>query len=275
MIERIKKIIQGDDLKISKFFHGDPSRNTKILFFVSHLDKPFCIIKIVRSEEENDLILREIDGIKYFGSAGLKVPKIINYGQIDGLNYVAEEILVGMPAGKAAETSIFPAIAGYHKSIVKDRKIKIKTILDSLRELKINPDEEMAQTLELFSLRENREVYVAPQHGDLTYKNLIVNEGEISFIDFENFGLYSVWGMDITHYMTRMFNIYEQKRNVSETMNYFVSVSRKYRKDYDLEISDEECVDLFLLDLLFEILKKTLFVMKKDIIPVIKNIWLK
>lgn len=288
MIDNIKNIIKEnkeelglndfsfEEIKVSKFFHGAPSYSTKVIFFISYQNKPICLIKVVRNSEENDLIEREIDGIKHFNFVGLKTPKILGSGKIDNLKYVCQEILPGQPAGKNKEIMIFSKVANYHKSVVKTKKIKIKEILEPIKTLSFPPDTEMSQTLEELSLKKDNEIYIASQHGDLTYKNLIINSGgEISFIDFENFGLRSVWGIDITHYMSRMTDANNVKRSSFDTASYFVSASKKYRNKYDLGISDEECFDLFLLNLLFEILKKNFFHMRKDIIPMMKNIWLK
>lgn len=277
MIDEIKKIFsdKNKNIKVSKFFHGDPSTNTKVLFFVSQENKSLGIVKMVRKPEENDLIKREIDGINYFKSMGLKVPEILGIGQINGLDYVCQEVLQGMPVGKNEQIKVFPQILNYHKKSKKIKEIKIKEILNSIKTLEIVPNEEMSQILEDLSLRENNKIWVANQHGDLTYKNLIIKDGEISFIDFENFGLHSVLGIDIIHYMGRMVDANNEKGNISEIISYFIETSRKFRNNYDLDMPDEQCRDLFLLDMLFEVLKKTLFHMRGDVTPLIKNIWLK
>ena len=58
-------------------------------------------------------------------------------------------------------------------------------------------------------------------------------------------------------------------------MSRFVETSKVYREKYNLGIDDEECADLFLLDLLFNDLQRTYFSVKKEIIPLMKNIWSK
>ena len=277
MIDEIKKIFPENPkgLKISKFFHGGPAYATKILFFVSFGNQPVGLIKMVRNPEENDLIDREIEGIKYFTSLKLKTPQIINLGEIKGLKYIFQEILPGRSVNKNEAVKIFSKVANYHNFVNKAGQIKIKEIIEPIKNLKIQKDREILDTLEQLSLRENNKIYLAPQHGDLTYRNLIINGDDISFIDFENFGLRPVWGLDVIHYLSRMVDANNEKRNVADTALYFVEASRKYRNKHDLKISDEESADLFLLDLLFEILKKNFFSGRKEIIPAIKNIWQK
>lgn len=280
MIEEIKKIIfkNEEDIKISKFFHGNPATSTKVLFFVSYKNKPFCIIKMVRDLEWNDLIEREINGIRYFNSLELKTPKILSFGQVNSLNYVCQELIQGQSVGKREEKNIFPLVAKYHNLVNKGKIIKINLILDAIKDLNIKNDREYEQVISLLNERKNNDIYIANQHGDLTYKNIIKDKDSIVFIDFENFGLRSFWGSDITHYLTRMTNVYDlykKSKIVSETMFLFVGMTKKYRDEYDLGISDEQCADLFLLDLLFEDLQKTYSPTRKEIISIMKNIWLK
>lgn len=286
MIDEIKNIVIENkksfnldnfslsEIKISKFFHGRPSTSNKVLFFVSLKNNPICLIKMVRDSGDNNLIQREIEGIRYFHSLNLKTPEIFSNGEINGGSYFCQSILRGVPVGKDKEVKVFPDIAKYHKTIPKTEKIKIKKILEPIKTLKASSDKAISKILEQLSLRENNEIFIANQHGDLTYKNLIIdNKGEISFIDFENFGLRSIWGIDVVHYMIRITDARIEREDVSSTVSHFVSASREYRDKYNLNISDEECVDLLLLDLLFEVLKKNFFSLRKDINPLVKNIW--
>lgn len=287
MINQIKNIVienkdkfdiidfSSDQIKVSKFFHGNPSFSTKVLFFISIKNTPLCLIKIVRNSGSNDLIIREIEGIKYFHSIGLNVPRIFFTGEINGLRYFCQEIVSGAPVGKVSEKEVFHFIAEYNNSVLKTSKIKISTVLDMVKDLEIKGDNEYNQTISLLSERKDDDLFFAEQHGDLTYKNLMKNGENIVFIDFENFGLRSFWGIDVTHYLTRMVNANNEKRDVLDTMNFFVEATKKYRDEYNLGISDKECRDLFLLDLLFEILQKNLFHRREEIIPAMKNIWSK
>jgi aminoglycoside phosphotransferase len=291
MIDQIKKIIlenkdkfgladfSANQIKISKFFHGSPLTSTKILFFVSADDKPACLIKMARDVGSNDKLEREIEGLKYFLSLGLNVPKLFFIGEINNLKYICQQIISGHPVGKKDEEKIFPFVAGYHNSVKKIKKIKIADILDDIKDLDIKNDKEYEQVIDLLNQRKDNQIFIAKQHGDLTYKNLMNNQNKIVFIDFENFGLRSFWGNDVIHYLARMtdvFNkIYSKNNNVLETMNGFVQMTRKFRDEYRLGISSSECEDLFLMDLLFEDLQRTYSPLKKEIIPIMKNLWLK
>ncbi len=287
MIKQIKNIIienkdkfgmgefSSDQIKVSKFFHGNPSVNTKVLFFISIEKIPLCLIKMVRNADSNDLILRETEGIEYFKSIGLRVPKLFFTGEINDLKYLCQGIVSGQPVGKRSEAEAFRFIAQYNNSVIKAKKIKISSILDMVKNLEINGDKEYNQTIKLLSERKEIDLYFAAQHGDLTYRNLMKDGEVIVFIDFENFGLRSVWGIDVIHYLTRMVDANNEKRDVVDTMIYFVKATKQYRDEYDLEISDKECEVLFLIDLLFEILQKNLFYRRSEIVPLMKDLWLK
>lgn len=279
MINEIKKIIIDNgkffgkeyfserEVHISKFFHGDPATSTKILFFVSVNGEPFCILKTVRKIEQNDIIDREIEGLKHFKSLGMNVP-IFFSGYFNGTKFICQEVVSGRPVGKKNQSDYFPIVAKYHNSVKKLKNIRIAEILDKIKDFDIVNDKEYDQIINLLHERRNNEICIADQHGDLTYKNLLTNGDNVIFIDFENFGLRSFWGGDITHYLVRMINVYEdykKNKSVVETMSSFVKITKSFRQKYSLNISEKECEDLFLLDLLFEDLQRTYK----------KNIWLK
>jgi len=285
MIEQIKKIIEehkgtlkkGDfmaaDLRVSKFFHGNPSFNTKVLFLVFLHQDPLCILKVARSVDVNPLLEREIKGLEYFAHNNLKVPRMFFSGQINGLSFVCEEVLVGLPVGKKDESIWLPQVVSYHTSVKKIKIITIGTLLELFDGIDTPHDKEFMQTTVLLSQRVQREVWLAPQHGDVTSKNLIVHQGEVYFIDFENFNMRPVWGLDLVHYMTRLVNAHNEGRDVKETLAFFVSSVKKC-KEYPLfGLSDGELEDLFLLDLFFEILQKNLFKRKAEILPLMEKIW--
>ena len=234
---------------------------------------------MARDIESNGMIERETEGLKYFSSTGLNTPKIFSTGKMGDLNYVCEEIISGQPVGKRSEAEYFYLVAEYHNSVKKIKKIKIASVSEAIKDLGITGDQEYEQAIKLLNKRKERDIYVANQHGDLTYKNLMKKDGGgIVFIDFENFGLRSVWGNDVIHYLVRMTNVfdfYKENKDVSENMSRFVETSKVYREKYNLGIDDEECADLFLLDLLFNDLQRTYFSVKKEIIPLMKNIWSK
>jgi aminoglycoside phosphotransferase len=281
MIEEIKKIISGvgeGEIKVSKFFHGSPSFSSKVLFYATVGGEPACIIKMPRASKDNDMIEREVAGLKHFQSLGLRVPEILSTGQLEGRSFVCQRVVSGQPVGLRNEEKFFPAVAIYHKSVKKGKEIKIKDILQAVESLGVEGDEEFKQVVKLLQAREDKPVVTALQHGDLTYKNLIANSGEVTFIDFENFGLRSIWGNDAVHYLarlTKVYEVYHQNKNLSETVDRFVRLSKPYREKYDLEISDEECADLFLLDLLLEDLQKTYAPARPEVILFLKNLWLK
>jgi len=63
----------------------------KFLFFVSCKNRPLCIIKIARSIEFNNIIERELEGMRHFSSIGLHVPKLFFSGQVRELKCVCQE----------------------------------------------------------------------------------------------------------------------------------------------------------------------------------------
>jgi thiamine kinase-like enzyme len=179
---------------------------------------------------------------------------------MNGLKYICQEIVSGQPLGKKSQKNFLPFAAGYHNSVQKTKKIKISTVLDAVKNFDIKNDTEYEQVVGLLGQRKDDDIYLAEQHGDLTYKNLIKNEKSVTFIDFENFGLRRVWGEDIIHYLVRMTdmqNRFAENKNVSEILSDFVELTKIYRTKYDLNISDRECGNLFLLDLLFDDLQRT------------------
>lgn len=285
MIEHIKKIIEehkntfkkGDflatELKVSKFFHGNPSLNTKVLFPVFLRQAPLCILKVVRSVDVNSLLEREIKGLEYFAQSNIKVPQVFFSGQINGLSFVCEEVIGGFPVGKKEESVWLPQVVSYHTSVKKIKKITIGTLLELFDGIDSPYDKEFVRTKVLLSQRVKRGVWLAPQHGDVTSKNLIIHQGRLHFIDFENFNMRPVWGLDLVHYMTRLVNAHNEGRDIKETLAFFVSSVKKY-KEYPLfGISDDELEDLFLLDFFFEIMQKNLFKRKAEVLPLMEKIW--
>jgi hypothetical protein len=285
MINQIKKVIidnkkqfniediNQSDIKVSKFFHGNPSVNTKVLFFISIFNKPICLIKISRKSEFNDFILRETEGIKYFQSINLKTPKVFFDGTVNDLRFICQEVIEGKNISKKEEYLFLKHIINYHSVVKKNKEIKIQEILNLFSGLRVDTDSEFKQAIDMLIERKDDRVFLSSQHGDLTYKNILKKDNEVCFIDFENFNLRPIWGIDLVHYLTRLTDSHTRKRGLSDTLSFFMSESEKCLKNIDIGLSNRDLENLFLLNFLFEVLQKNLISLRTDIIPKMLKIW--
>jgi thiamine kinase-like enzyme len=285
MIDQIKKEIflnkskfyikdfNMEDIRISKFFHGSPVSNNKVIFFVSILNTPLCIMKIVRNKKFNLIIEREIAGMNYFIKNNILTPKIFFSGDISENRYVCEEILNAGPVGKSGEVHALKLVAEYHNNVKKGHKIKISEIISKVNNLGIKGDLEFNEAIGLLNAYSDNYLNFAPQHGDLTCRNIFVKGEKLLLIDLENFGLRSIWGSDITHYLSRIFNAHALN-GIERAMLNFVENTREFRSNYALGISDSECRELFLIDFLFEVLQKNHPEIYTEVIGVMNDLWL-
>src|SRR3989344_4756837 len=147
MISEIKKLIidnkeklgdvpfSHEELKVSKFFHGSPVTNTKLLFFVTLNDKPLCILKMVRDESDNGVIVRESTGIEYLRSIDVSTPKIFFTGEINNLKFLCQEIIAGCPVGQDKQESLIPFVIDFHNKANKIKELHVSDILSVLQGL--------------------------------------------------------------------------------------------------------------------------------------------
>ncbi len=285
MIDQIKKEIflnkskfhikdfNMEDIHISKFFHGSPVSNNKVIFFVSILNTPLCIMKIVRNKKFNLIIEREVAGMNYFAKNNILTPKIFFSGDISENRYVCEEILNTGPVGKSGEVQAFNLVAEYHKGVKKGNKINIGEIISRVNNLNIKGDLEFDEVIRILNSYKDNDLSRAPQHGDLTCRNIFVKNGKLILIDLENFGLRSIWGSDVVHYLSRIFNSHVLD-GIETAMLNFVKNTHQFRLSYTLGISDLECGELFLIDFLFDVLQKNHPEIYTEIIGVMSDLWL-
>lgn len=286
MIENIKRLVLENEgvfkkdidfstahssLHVSKFFHGDPRFNKKILFFVSVSGTPLCIFKVARKTLFNDCIKREIAGMSEYGLPG-STPTVFLSGDIDGQAYVCEEIVTGTPAGISRQKELIPFVLSEHKHAKKGEKIIIEDILDLFKDLPLKGYEEFDLIWEELSKRKNDVVYTAKQHGDMTYKNIILDKNnKPKLIDFENFGLRSVWGIDLVHYIARMIYGGVLHPHIPDALFGFVSGFKKEVTDSGL--TDRDLENIFLIDWLFDAFQKDYKSLYARIIPRMEQIY--
>lgn len=266
------KSFEESDVFVSKFFHGNPATNNKIIFYISVFSSPLCILKIPRTSEFNSIVEREDKGMLFFKESGLLVPKVFFKGEILGNKYICEELVNASPVGKYNEIGTFPLVAKYHKSLRKGEEIQLQNIIDKVLELSIQNDQELEDVLGLLSEYKSGSIYVSNQHGDLTCRNIFIRNDNLVFIDLENFGLRSFWGGDVIHYLVRIFDT-SSSIDISQRARLFVEKTKEFRDTYDLGISDKDSEILYLVDFLFEILQKNHPEIYNKTTNLMSNLW--
>lgn len=280
MIEKIKSIINSHkedfenkittDIKISKFFHGRPDTNKKVLFFISNSDQPLCIFKIVRDSKFNNVIEREIAGMSAFPDIA---PKLFFHGELNGLFYLCEEVVSGSPAGKSREKKLLPFITEFHKNSKKGKSIKINNLLNLFSGFSFKDDEYNFVHKNLLN-RKNEIVYLSDQHGDCTYKNVIFNKnGKAILIDWENFGLRPIWGIDLIHYLSRIVFSGNAFLSKTEPQDFFVDEIWNYVERSNLDLDKKQIENIFFVDWFFEILQKDHPEVYDNVIIQMQKIW--
>ncbi|MDQ5968934.1 MAG: hypothetical protein QG579_91 [Patescibacteria group bacterium] len=283
MIEEIKKIITENkknlfrsdffenDLKVSKFFHGRPETNKKIIFYVSVFDKPLCIFKMTRINMYNDIIDREVAGLSAFPNIS---PKLFFHGQLGGLNYMCEEVASGVPVGKSQEVDYLVKVLEWHKNLTRVRQVKIDEIIKLFSNVSFDNDKEFGIVLTELLKRKEESLWLSLGHGDMTYKNIMVRiDKQITIIDWENFGLRPIYGIDIIHYLSRMIYTGDFEHDVPSALSHFTKDVEKYENKLGLGFTQREVEDLFLLDWFFEVLQKNNIKKYNEVIPLMQKIW--
>lgn len=246
--------IDASKIRISKFFHGNHINNRKFLFLVSYSGHPLCMIKICREREWNRIIDREVSGLKFISELDKSLsPKVFFADELEGLKFVCEEFIDGFPVGQNNETEGFKLVSNFHHLIKKDSMIEIGDLLAVFDGYFSDESIEFAT----LSKRKSQKVYKAPQHGDLTYKNIIKRKNTgIAIIDWENFGLRPIWGTDLVHYITRLVWRKFPNRNFEEYKIIFIKEAKKYLMENKISIDDDTLENLFLIDRLFDLFQK-------------------
>jgi hypothetical protein len=264
MIPTIASILKDDlhidTVHVSKFFHGDPAINKKILFYVSSKGKPFCIFKITRDPKYNDLIDREQQGILAFKS-NITTPRVLLSGKIDGCAYICQGIISGTPLGKKRELSVLPALIGMHLSAKKGTPITLGQFVQHFAPLNLPAYWEHDDIVKLLLERKDDVIHGAPQHGDCTYKNILVEKNggtkKPVLIDWEYFGLRSIWGIDLVHYLIRCTRT--EGKDITIAYTSFIARVKEMNKYFSLEkigLNERDLENLYLVDRFFDVLQK-------------------
>jgi thiamine kinase-like enzyme len=122
--------------------------------------------------------------------------------------------------------------------------------------------------------RKDDALWISHSHGDMTYKNIMTRENKkMVIIDWENFGLRPIYGIDVIHYIFRLIHQGNLNLNVSLAIADFKKGLEKYNEKFKLDFTEKEIENLFLIDWFFEILQKNDLKKYHTVIPLMQKIW--
>ncbi len=201
MITPIKKSVENhlgvaaEKLSVSCFYHGSANPDRKILFLVCDGVRPVCMVKMMWDSRYDTQLQHECEAQKKAAEllTLMNIPEVLFEDTINGRRIYAETIAPGGPVGKRHAVDYLALICRQQNMIEKGELFslgKVATLLGIVAgELDDTP------------------VHRAWSHGDLTYANLIDGDEGVFVIDWERFNERPIWGIDLIHYLVRVFDI--------------------------------------------------------------------
>lgn len=201
MVTSIKKSVEknlgipADSLSVSCFYHGSAHPDKKILFLVCDGMQQVCMVKMMWDSRYDAQLRHECEAQKKAASllTLARVPEVLFEDTINGRAMYAEAIAPGAPVGKRRALDYLNLISRQQNLIKKGEMFSLLQVATLLGIVVEGLDDVL--------------VHRAWSHGDLTYANFIDgNEGPF-IIDWERFDERPIWGIDLVHYLVRVFNI--------------------------------------------------------------------
>lgn len=201
MVTHIKKSVEqhlgisAENLSVSCFYHGAANSDRKILFLVCDGNQPVCMVKMMWDSRYDSQLRHECEAQKKAASllTLMRVPGILFEDTINGRAMYAEAVAPGAPVGKQRALDYLSLISRQQNVIEKGKAfslIEVATLLGIVTEG-----------------LDGALVYRAWSHGDLTYANIIDGREGTFIIDWERFNERPIWGIDLIHYLVRVFDI--------------------------------------------------------------------
>jgi len=268
MVEALQEILSKkynlEKHKISffKLHHSGDSPHAKILFFVFDSNKALGVIKIIRDFDYNDKLQHECDAQRKAFSSKIKnisVPKILDSGFVGKHFYTYESFVLGEVVGRKNALKYVDVVGDYQLHVEKKKKVSISQIHQTLSSIQIE-DERCQDLLRELSKKQD-DVFEGSNHGDLTFMNVLVKNKNIYFIDWENYGERTIWGLDFVHYFIRAHN--NQEKDV--LIGHFEKLKEKPMKTYEFSV-------LYLIDQLYDFLEKNNLAEYKKVCTEISNL---
>lgn len=201
MVTLIKKSVEkhlgipADSLSVSCFYHGSAYPDKKILFLVCDGTRQVCMVKMMWDSRYNAQLHYECEAQRKAASllTLMRVPEVLFEDTINGRAIYAEIVAPGAPVGKRRALDYLNLISRQQNLIEKGEMFSLSQVATSLGIMTEGLDEAL--------------VHRAWSHGDLTYANIIDGRVGLFIIDWERFGERPIWGIDLIHYLVRVFDI--------------------------------------------------------------------
>lgn len=196
-----------DDVGITKLCQRIASDNTKVLFYVTHRQKPLCIIKIMRSAQYNENLKREGSFQEKLAGAGIDcVPKIYFEGMIDGVYVYAEQVIAGELVSKRIAKKKEEEVVRLIKSFPTYDAISSEDIADVFARHNDAEDNDISALVDLLR---SKNVFLKKglAHSDLGRPNIMHENGKIYIIDWERAGNRPLWLSDAVYFMMKLRGI--------------------------------------------------------------------
>lgn len=201
MVSRIKKSVEQhlgipvESLSVSCFYHGAANPDRKILFLVCDGVRPVCMVKMMWDSRYDAQLRHECEAQKKAASllTLMRVPEVLFEDTIDGRALYVEAVAPGAPVGKQRALDYLTLISRQQNLIEKGELFSLLHVATLLGIITEGLDE--------------IPVHHAWSHGDLTYANVIDGREGPFIIDWERFNERPIWGIDLIHYLVRVFDI--------------------------------------------------------------------
>lgn len=189
--------------RITKMCQRIAGYDTKVLFFVSYMEKPICIVKTMRDASYNEKLQHEKISQEKLIQEGIdSVPRVYFDGMINGYYVYGEEVVEGKFISRRLARKKEKEIVGIIRSFPAYGDISAQEVGKIFLEYAPRGDESIAVLLEAL-LKSNATLKKGFTHSDFGRPNIMLSSGRIRIIDWEWAGDRPFWLIDAVYFMIK------------------------------------------------------------------------
>jgi predicted Ser/Thr protein kinase len=190
-------------LHLTKFCQRVVQPHTKVLFFVSYLGAPLCILKTVRGSAFNDNLLREA---RHQAAAPhtsvLSAPKVYWVDQVGDRAVYAEEYINALPVAISDYRALGPHITEFVKALTHHGSIRSDEFIAQITHFL--PNDPIIQRHATILKDAHVDLALGLSHGDLGRQNILGSARRAWVVDWERAGDIPFSEFDIADYTVKV-----------------------------------------------------------------------
>lgn len=195
--------VDAGQFRITKMCQRIVGHDTKVLFLVSYMGKPACIVKMMRDASFNGKLEREKASQEKLIHAGIgSVPRIYFDGVVNGCYVYGEEVIDGEFISRGLALKKEKEIVDIVRSLPAYENISAHEIGKVFSEYAPRDDENISVLLK-YLFDSNAILRKGLTHSDFGRPNIMQSSGKLYIIDWERAGDRPFWLIDAVYLMIK------------------------------------------------------------------------